>query len=287
MRKLMVVGALTAMCLSACGGGGSDSGVSAPQPTAKPLTISMYGKPLVSGSTTAVAHAQLSAVSAAASATPASGTTDAQATVQSLTDALAARGVTADVTAQVMDGTTLHQIVTTEHNGIAPTADQFKTDPSSWLVVNFQLDDMVTPASDPAQQAAMAQFSQDLLVFSQWAAVEGKAVFVVTPVFTCDTANSASAGLWTAESNALVNGAPIRFIGQTGVGFSFSGTGQVIPSANVAHMGADCRTPDAYVQNLQVQSVADSIAEGYKEAAAAAGGASGASAASGASGTGT
>ncbi|WP_035491145.1 hypothetical protein [Paraburkholderia atlantica] len=275
MNKWTAVGALAAMCLSACGGGGNSSdGVT--QPSAKPLTISMYGKPLVSNSTSAVAHSQLSVVSKAAASTPASGTTDAQVTVQSLTDALVARGVNADITAQVMDGTTLHQIVTTEHNGVAPTPDQFKTDPSSWLVVNFQLDDMVMPATDPAQQAAMAQFAQDLLVFSQWAAVNGKAVFAVVPIETCDTQYSASAGLSSAMNQALLNGAPVRFIGQTTVAFIF-GDGSPKPtdrSPGLEHFGADCRTPDAYVQNLQVQSIADSIAAGYKEAAAAASGAS-------------
>jgi hypothetical protein len=236
----------------------------------------MYGKPLVSSTSATVAKVQLSVISKAEAATPASGTSDVNDTVQSLTDALAARGVTADITAQVMDGTTLHEIVTTEHNGVAPTADQFKTDPSSWLVVNFQLDDMVTPASDPAQQAAMSQFAQDLLVFSQWAAVAGKAVFAVVPIPTCDTQYSAASGLSAAMNQALINGAPLRFIGQTGVTFVF-GDGPpkaAATSPGLEHFGADCRTPDAYVQNLQVQSVADAIAAGYKEAAAAASGAS-------------
>jgi hypothetical protein len=272
----MVAAGLAAAFLVACGGGGD----SVAQPTAKALTISVYGKPLVSASSGATAHAQLAAVARAASA-PATGASDAQATVQTLQDALAARGVTATVTAQVMDGTTLHQIVMGVDNGLPPTPDQFKTDPSEWMVVNFKLDDMVTPASDPAQQAALAQFIQDLTVFAQRAAVSGKAVFAVRPIPTCDTENSASAGLSSAMTQALVNGAPLRFIGEIPFGITWDTNGNPVASPDLAHLGADCRTPDAYLQNLQVQSVADSIAAGYKEAAGTP------SAASGASATGT
>ncbi|PQV50958.1 hypothetical protein [Paraburkholderia sp. BL21I4N1] len=280
MIKTMVAAALFSGCLAACGGG-SDGG-SAPLQAAKPLTISMYGKPLVSASSGATAHVQLAAAARAASA-PDTGASDAQATVQTLQDALASRGVTADVTAQVMDGTTLHELVTTEYNGVAPSPALLTKDPSEWVVVNFQLDDMVTPSSDPAQQAAMSQFAADLVVFSQWAAVAGKAVFAVVPVQTCDALDSASAALQKALIQAFSNGAALRFIGQTSVSFGF-GNGTAEPTATspgIEHFGADCRTPDAYIQNLVVQSVADSIAAGYKESAASA------SAASGASATGT
>lgn len=263
MIKKMVA-ALASASLAACGGGGDSN----PQPTAKALTISMYGTPFVSSSPAPVARAQFSMISKAEGAAPATAGSDAQATVQTLKNALASRGVTANITAQVMDGTTLHQIVMGENNGLPPTPDQFKLDPSEWMIVNFQLDDMVTPASDATQQAAMAQFTQDLIVFSQRAAVAGKAVFVVVPVFTCDTENSAAGGLWAATNKAFINGAPLRFVGQTGISFGFSALGTVNPSPDIVHMGADCRTPDAYVQNLRVQSIADTIAQGYKEAAA-------------------
>ncbi|WP_321968783.1 hypothetical protein [Paraburkholderia tropica] len=188
---------------------------------------------------------------------------------------------TADITNQVVDGTALHQIVTTEYNGKSPTADQFKTDPSSWLIVNFQLDDMVTPTTDPAQQAALQQFTADLLVFSQWAAVSGKAVFVVRPILTCDSMYSASVGLYNAESVALSNGAPIRFTGTVPTGFAFDSNGKPVPfnGTDLSHHGADCRTPDAYLQNAVVDSIADDIALAYKEQASSASAASAASAA--------
>ncbi|WP_343666334.1 hypothetical protein [Paraburkholderia tropica] len=278
MKKRLSAALLLAAGLAACGGGSGDDSASA-TPASKSLTISMYGKPVVSSTTTAVAHSQFSLISAAVAADTSNPASDAQATAKSLTDALAARGVTADITNQVVDGTALHQIVTTEYNGKSPTADQFKTDPSSWLVVNFQLDDMVTPTTDPAQQAALQQFTADLLVFSQWAAVSGKAVFVVRPIPTCDSLYSASSGLYNAETAALSNGAPIRFMGEVGASFSFDQNGNAVPDAGTdfAHYGADCRTPDAYLQNKQVDSMADTIALAYKEQA------SGASAASAAS----
>jgi len=272
MIRMMVAAGLAAVFLVACGGGSSDA-----QPAAKALTISMYGKPLVSAASGATAHAQLAAVAQAAS-TSAAGASDAQATVQTLQDALAARGVTATVTAQIMDGTTLHQIVMGQDNGLPPTPDQFKTDPSEWMIVNFQLDDMATPSGDPAQQVAISQFVQDLTVFSQRAAVSGKAVFAVAPIQTCDTQYSASFGLGNAFARALNNGAPIRIIGQIPLSIAFDTSGNAISSSDLAHLGADCRTPDAYLQNLQVQSVADSIAAGYKESVATPAAASGASA---------
>ncbi|MFD1556049.1 hypothetical protein ACFSHT_10490 [Paraburkholderia silviterrae] len=272
MKKTLAAAFIFAVGLAACGGGGGGNDGGGTTPTAKALTISMYGKPIVSSSSTAVAHAQFSLISAAVAADAPSVASDAQATAKSLTDALAARGVTAEITTQVMDGAALHQIVTTEYNGKPPTVDQFKTDPGEWIIVNFQLDDMVTPADDPAQQVAMKQFASDLLVFSQWAAVAGKAVFVVTPIQTCDTQNSASMGLLSAMQSAFVDGAPIRFIGGTPVSFGFL-SGKAVPSTTspgIEHFGADCRSPDAFVQNLQVDSIADSIASAYKDTGAAA-----------------
>lgn len=280
MKKRLAAAFLLAIGLAACGGGGGDDSGSA-TPAAKSLTISMYGKPIVSSTKTTVAHSQFSLISSAVAADTSNPASDAQATATSLTDALAARGVTADITNQVIDGTALHQIVTTEYNGKSPTPDQFKTDPSSWLIVNFQLDDMVTPTTDPAQQAALQQFTADLLVFSQWAAVAGKAVFVVQPILTCDSMYSAASGLSNAEQIALSNGAPIRFTGTVPTGFAFDSNGNPIPfnGTDLSHYGTDCRTPDAYLQNAVVDSIADDIALAYKEQAASASSASGASAA--------
>lgn len=290
MKKMMVLGAIAVLCLTACGGG--DGGSATVQPTAKPLTISMYGKPLVSASSAAVAHAQTTTAIARADAASAASSTstttsDAQATVLAIQAALTARGITSNVSAQVMDGTTLHQIVMGENNGLPPTPDQFKTDPSEWMIVNFQFDDMVTPVSDPAQQTAVNQFVQDLTVFAQRAAVSGKLVYAVLPIQTCDNKYSAAIGVAMAVARARTNGAPVQLIGQIPFTISFDTSGNAVPSPDLAHLGTDCRTPDAYLENMRVQSIADSIAAGYKDSLAAASGTVAASAPSGASGSGT
>lgn len=290
MRKMMVAAMLASACLAACGGG-DDGGGSAL--ASKPLTISVYGKPLVSGAPAAVARAQFSLISRAEAAEPASGASDVKATVQSLTDALAARGVTADVTPQVMNGTSLHALIMGEDNGLPPTPDQFKTDLSGSVIANFQLDDMVTPWSDPAQQAAAAQFKQDLEVFIQRMHVAGKQVWLVLPIETCDypAASSGFRGSYTAADalTQMISQATSDTGGQATGRLSYSyvttydsatDSYNTVNTVTEGHMGSDCRTPDAYLQNLQVQSVADTVAALYKESAAAA-------AASGASATGT
>lgn len=242
------------VAIAACGGGGggsSNDGGSAA--TAKTLTVSMYGNPLQSGTSAKVARAQFSLISSAMAADVPSTASDAQATVQTLQDALTSRGVPAQVSVGVMDGTTLHQIVMGENNGLPPTPDQFKTEPSEWIVVNFQLDDMVTKADDPAQLAAEAQFAQDLNIFTQRANVAGKRVFVVSAIPTCDVPNqnSAADGLNHAISSANSTATPVGGI-------------DYVEQVTAGHMGADCRTPDAYVQNLRTQKIADSLASMYK-----------------------
>ncbi|CAB3688966.1 hypothetical protein LMG24238_03012 [Paraburkholderia sediminicola] len=252
---------LVSLCLAACGGGGS-GGDGSLTPAPKSLKLSLYGQPLVAASGT-VAHAQLAARDLAASA-PATSS-DAGSSVQSLQDALVARGVPAAVTAQVMDGTTLHQIVIGENNGLPPTPDQFKTDPSEWIVVNFQLDDMVSTVDVPSQAAAIQQFIQDLSVFVQRAAVSGKRVFAVQPIQTCDAkpGASASSGLQNALTQASLK-SNLSIIGAISLTVAYDGTGNVIQSPDLAHLGADCRTPDAYLLNQRVQAIADSIASQYQ-----------------------
>lgn len=245
MIKNIALAVAAAFCVAACGGGGGDVSTT---PAAKSLTLSFYGQPLVSGSA-AVAHA---------ASEPAVGVSAADSTVKSLQDALIARGVPASVTAQVMDGTTLHQIVMGENNGLPPTPDQFGKDPSEWMVVNFQLDDMASTVDVPSQAAAIAQFTQDLVVFVQRAAVSGKRVFAVLPIQTCDAAPgfSAAYGL-THAINQAGNQALIDTVG-----------GVSINDETPDHLGADCRTPDAYLLNLRMESAADSLAAQYKAALA-------------------
>ncbi|MEM5325159.1 hypothetical protein VSR34_00925 [Paraburkholderia sp. JHI2823] len=255
MKKRLSALLLGCVALAACGGGGSgsssnDTGAT----TKKQLTVSMYGNPLATGTTAKVARTQFSFISSAVADVVSSPASDAQATVQTLQDALTSRGVPAQVTPGVMDGTTLHQIVMGENNGLPPTNDQFKTEPSEWIVVNFQLDDMFTKADDPAQLAAEAQFAQDLYVFNQRAMVSGKRVFAIMPIVTCDVANqnTASDGLVTAINKAAQSSlTPVGLLAYS-------------DQVTAGHMGTDCRTPDAYVQNLHIQKIADDLADRYK-----------------------
>ncbi|CAD6536494.1 hypothetical protein LMG27952_03157 [Paraburkholderia hiiakae] len=263
MKKKLSILLLGCVALSACGGGsgGSDSSAT----TTKKLTVSMYGNPLASGASTKVARAQFSLISSAMAADAPSAASDAQATVQTLQDALTSRGVPAQVSAGVMDGTTLHQIVMGENNGLPPTPDQFKTEPSEWIVVNFQLDDMVTRADDPAQLAAQAQFSQDLAIFTQRANVSGKRVFAIMAIPTCDVPNQNSAA--DGLNHAILNAGLNSTISQVG-GTPFQGVrdanGDVVNGLLVGHMGGDCRTPDAYMQNYHIQAIADDLASRYQ-----------------------
>jgi hypothetical protein len=260
LYKRTIAAALLAATLGACGGGSSD----APQSTAQTWKLSLYGNPIVTSQSAVQATSQR-AIAADASAS--SGA--AAQTVQSLQDALAADGVTATVTPEVMDGTTLHQLIMGEDNGLPPTPDQFTTDASSWLIANFTLDDMVTPSTDPAQQAALAQFQQDLTVFIERARTSGKMVLVVTPIQTCDysdstsiggtSTQSAAYGLWLAEENATTNAyanAPIGGLPQTTEVIN----GVLTNTFTEGHLGADCRTPDAWLQNQYVQAIARDIA---------------------------
>jgi hypothetical protein len=268
MKKSIHMLAACCVVLAGCGGGGG-SGGDAPAPAAKSLKVSLYGNPLVSSSTSAKAQAT-SFAQAASAPDPASAPTsagDVSATVQTLTDALTSRGVPATVTPQVMDGTTLHQIVIGENNGLPPTPDQFKTDPSEWLILNFALDDMVTSANNPNQLAAVSQFAQDLSVFTQRAAVSGKRVFVVVAIPTCDVPNQNSAAdglnqgiLKAGQTSNLTPVGTLPFQG------ALDANGNIVNQTVLGHMGADCRIPDAFILNQRTQIVADDIASRYKAA---------------------
>lgn len=276
MRKLIGASLLLSALLTACGGGGSAPSAPATA-NASSIKLSFYGNPMVS-----VAGSVVHNAAASGTAT----TTDANtATAQDLTDALAAQGVTANVSVQVMDGTTLHNLIMGSNNGLPPTPDQFKTDPSEWLIANFALDDMVTPVDQASQRAALAQFQQDLTVFIQRARVSGKITFIVLPIPTCDAPQglTAAEGLALAEDNATIT-APAFLTGGLPSAYT-TVNGQPVNTYIQGHEGADCRTPDAFLQNARTQSVATDIAERVKLSTAATTPVSGGSDTSSASGT--
>jgi hypothetical protein len=237
MIKLLVAPAVAALFLSACGGGGGSSSTAAPAPV---LKLSYSGSPL-QAATPAVAH-----VAIAAAAVPASDP-NATATVTDLTAALAATGVTANVTVQTMDGTALHALIMATDNGASPPQSAYGTiDPTSYNIVNFTFPDMVTTMDVLAQQEESVQFVQDLTVFTQRGYVAGMKTFVVMPVPTCNASSTmtAAGGLALAIGGSRSPNFPV---------------GNVTPAEAAGHMGADCMTPDAYITNLRIQRVASDI----------------------------
>ncbi|WP_250451158.1 hypothetical protein [Caballeronia sp. ATUFL_M2_KS44] len=257
MKKTIAAALACAAVLAACGGGGDGA------PASSNAKISFYGNPLQQAATPQ-STAKVAAVVHAASDAPASDA--ATQTVQTLTQALAAQGVTADVTPQVMNGTTLHALIMGENNGLPPTQDQFKTDPSGFIVANFQLDDMVTRNDDPAQLAALAQFQQDLYTFIQRAHVAGKLTFVILPIRTCDQpfGKSAADGVIQAATTAASLSAGYA-VGGVSYNAVSDANGVFTDTVTAGHMGADCRTPDAYLINMANQNMAERMAPVLKD----------------------
>ena len=267
---------LTAALLSACGGGGSDS--PAPSTSIKNPTLSFYGNPLGGPVAKSSAKAATDVASDASAATaPVSASDAAAQTVATLQDALAAQGVTATVTPQVMDGTTLHALIMGENNGLPPTDDQFKADPSGFVVANFVIDDMVTPSNDPNQQAALAQFQQDVYTYVQRMHVAGKLVFLIQPIQTCDVPNVANASLGALGAHSAADGVAgaISKAATAAGGFPVGGlpatyvtdpnTYVVTNTYTEGHLGADCRTPDAWLNQQWINAIATPIAAAMKQ----------------------
>lgn len=239
---------LLSLGLVACGGGGDNS---TSPPVNKIQTISFYGKPLTSTTAQASAHAAVAHLDVASAPT---ATSDVPATpvLVSLTDALAAKGVTATVTPQILTATTLHALIIGTDAGLPPTPDQFKLDPSEWMIVNFELDDMTLDANDPVQQAASTQFRADLDIFIQRAFVAGKQPFIVLPFPTCDRPVGSTSADSLVDAELQVGG---------GRAFPVGAYSNIIALPDwKTRMGADCRTPDADLINMRTNAVADQMA---------------------------
>lgn len=264
MRKLLSA-LLIFVSLAACGGGSSVSTT----PTNNTQKLSFYGSPL--GSTPTTQTASFSFISEAVADTPMDDT------VLSLQQALAANGVTATVTPQAGTATELHALIMGTDGGLPPTNDQFKTDLNSWVVANYQPDDTITPMAQ--QTAALAQFQQDVTTFIERMHVAGKQVWMVLPVPTCDyPAGWTATGQYTAADGAIlaIQGAAAAAGGQATGGFPQSYVNTINPDGSTTvtnvttegHMGADCRTPDAYILNLRTNLMAQNIAQGLAEVSA-------------------
>lgn len=249
--KHILLPLLAALTLGACGGGGDGPAKAAPV-----MSIQYYGAPMPQGAGGATAKAAI--VGAASDA-------GAAETVTTLTQALAAQGVTASVTPITMSATALHDLVMSVNGGVRPTNDQLTVQPTGYAVVNFQLDDMVTSADDPAQVAAISQFQNDLTTFILQQRLAGKETFILSPIPTCDFApgHTAGDGLGQAESNAVAVALAFQ-VGTVPRGTVTDLNGVTTDPYLIAHMGADCRTPDATIIGVWTNSAAERMAVNFK-----------------------
>ncbi|AET90654.1 gp28 [Burkholderia sp. YI23] len=222
------------------------------------MSIKYYGAPMPQAN---------QAVSKAAVAHAASGPADdggAAATVQTLTQALAAQGVTAEVTPVTMTATALHDLVMSTNGGVRPTNDDLakaNIKATGYAVVNFQLDDMVTSRDDPAQAAALEQFKQDLITFIQQQHLDAKWTFILTPIPTCDLPVGHTAADGLSEAEAKATSEALAFMaGEVPSSAVAQPNGDLINTSIIGHMGADCRTPDAYIVDHWTQTAAARMA---------------------------
>ncbi|HDR9061062.1 TPA: hypothetical protein QDB03_002676 [Burkholderia vietnamiensis] len=247
--KIILAALAIPLCISvaACGGG-DDSSPPAPSKFAVKLTFS--GNPLVASQKTL----RMVATDGASGASVVDTTTAGQATVNALQQKFSAAGTGITVYPGVIDGTTLHQIVMSVNNGIGPTDDELRNAKrpvvsSEWMVVNFQLDDMQTGRNDPAQIAAMDQFKKDLIIYQNRIYLEGKSLYKILPIRTCDL----PAGQTAADGLIDVLG-------------SVPGSGYLMGldyAPDKSHMGADCRTPDQETQDAYLNAIVTPIVAGY------------------------
>ncbi|AOK00339.1 hypothetical protein ABWH74_001082 [Burkholderia vietnamiensis] len=248
MKKILAALAIP-LCISmaACGGGDSDS-PAAPSKFAVKLTFS--GAPLVSSPKTA----RMAATDVASGASSTGSVSAGQATVNALQQKFSDAGTGITVYPGVIDGTTLHQIVMSVNNGVGPTDAELQNAKvpvvsSEWMVVNFQLDDMQTGSNDPAQIAALDQFKKDLIVFQNRVYLEGKSLYKILPIRTCDLPAGQTAADGLIDVLQRVPG------GGYLMGLNYA--------PDKSHMGADCRTPDQETQDAYVNAIVTPIVASY------------------------
>lgn len=247
MKKILVALAFP-LSLSACGGGDDAGAPAAPSKFAVRVTYS--GLPLIKSKQAS----RMAAVDAASAADSAGDESAGQATVDALQKKFAAAGTGITVYPGVIDGTTLHQLVMAVNNGVGPTQNEMDhaklpMAPSEWVVLNFQLDDMQTGRNDPAQAAAIEQFRKDITVFQNRLYLEGKQIYTVLPIRTCElpAGQTAADGL----SDAL-RGAP---------GSSYLLGLRDAPDR--LHMGPDCRTPDQATLDAHMDAIVTPVVASY------------------------
>ncbi|WP_175726379.1 hypothetical protein [Burkholderia ambifaria] len=265
MKKTLMAAVLAGLTLSACGGGDDSPTSTASGPA---IRLQYSGVPLAA-TQRARAMAAAADISSAASA-PGASSGDVQPTIAALQDAFKARGADIVVYPGIVNGSTLHDIVMSENDGVGPTLAEIansKTNISEWALVYFELDDMSGYIDSAARRAAIEQFKHDLQVYGAREYLKGRVIFAARPVASCagvkevrtvdENGYTVVNSYWPA-SQALydvINGAGID-----GVVTPIGG----IAKPDVSHMGADCNTPDQTVRDAHLTSIADPLVDRYK-----------------------
>lgn len=257
------------LCLyvSACGGG-DDGGGGSSGPAIK-LTYS--GAPLVSEQR---ARAMAAGANVSSNLSSQSSSADGAATIAALQDAFKARGADVGVYPGIVNGTTLHQLVMSENNGIGPAIDEVynsKTNISEWVLVNFQFDDMTGYIDSNEKSEMVDRFKNELLIYVEREYMKGRVVFAALPIMSCapdkvvssvDAAGRAVLTTYPTASKALYRAIEVAANNNVFPVDTVGGTSQ----PDVAHMGADCSTPDKVAQDAQIASIVDPLVERYKVA---------------------
>ncbi|CAB3750767.1 hypothetical protein GQ57_15850 [Burkholderia sp. MSh2] len=247
-RNLAALAFPLLLSLSACGGGDDVGAAAAPSKFAIKLTYS--GLPLIK----AQQSSKMSAVDVGTGRASSQPSSDGQATVDALQKKFSEAGTGVTVYPGVIDGTTLHQIVMSVNDGVGPTEDEMRNAKhpvvlDEWVVLNFELDDMQTGRSDPAQVAALAQFKKDLIVFQNRLSLENKQFYKVLPIRTCELPEGQTA------ADGLIE--VLKSVPNSGYLLGLR------DAPDKAHMGADCRTPDAETREAHLNEIVSPVVASY------------------------
>ncbi|CAJ5326903.1 putative gp27 [Burkholderia pseudomallei] len=203
-----------------------------------------------------------------------SSSADGAATIAALQDAFKAGGADVGVYPGIVNGTTLHQLVMSENNGIGPAIDEVynsKTNISEWVLVNFQFDDMTGYIDSNEKSEMVDRFKNELLIYVEREYMKGRVVFAALPIMPCapdkvvssvDAAGRAVLTTYPTASKALYRAIEVAANNNVFPVDTVGGTSQ----PDVAHMGADCSTPDKVAQDAQIASIVDPLVERYKVA---------------------
>ncbi|HEF4773276.1 hypothetical protein [Burkholderia multivorans] len=253
MKKIIAALAIPLfLSLAACGGG-DDSGPDSSGPAIK-LTYS--GMPLVT-SQRARTMAAATDVSSSASA-PGVPANDVQPTISALQDAFKERGADIAVYPGVVNGSKLHDIVMSENGGVGPTYDEVvsaNVNISTWLLVNFEFDDMRGYIDTPEKRAMVEQFRRDIKIYRDREYMKGNVVLIPLPLGTC----------LPSRADAPTAAQALYDIVQRVGAFNYESMA-FPPAVDPAHMGADCQSPDEVARQAYFDHIVDFLVSHYNNA---------------------